>query len=100
VEANDTGWTLHADVPGVSAEALELTVLGRELQLFVEADTKLPEGFQLRRQERQPSRIERTIRLPNTVDTDALQARLVDGVLQITLPRRAEDAPRRITVHS
>ena len=40
----------------------------------------------------------RVFRIPETVDTDKIEARLVDGVLHLVLPKTGKAGPRQITV--
>ena len=48
--------------------------------------------------ERRYSRFQRSFTLPPTVNDQSVQAKLHDGVLTITLTKREETKPRRITV--
>ena len=48
--------------------------------------------------ERRYSRFQRSFTLPASVDSQSVQARLADGVLTVTLNKREETKPRRITV--
>ena len=48
--------------------------------------------------ERGYGRFERVIRLPETVDDDSIQAQLDAGVLRVTLGKKAELQPKKITV--
>lgn len=49
--------------------------------------------------ERRFARYQRTFTLPTTIDEDKVEARLEDGVLHLTLPKRAEVKPRKIQVN-
>lgn len=49
--------------------------------------------------ERRFARYQRTFTLPTTIDEESVQARLEDGVLHLTLPKRAEVKPRKIQVN-
>jgi HSP20 family protein len=48
--------------------------------------------------ERRYTRFLRSFTLPPTVDEQTVNAKLVDGVLTITLNKREETKPRKITV--
>lgn len=96
---SDKGWTLTADVPGLAADGLSLTVHEGKLELSAErAPMALPEGQTLLHRERQGWRLSRTVRLPDVVDVDGIEAQLTDGVLTVTLPTRADAGPRSIPV--
>ena len=49
--------------------------------------------------ERQYGSFTRTFTLPNTVDTENVQATYDKGVLKITLPKKAEAKPKQIKVN-
>lgn len=48
--------------------------------------------------ERRFTRYQRTFTLPTQIDEENVQARLEDGVLHLTLPKRAEVKPRKIQI--
>ena len=95
----DDAIELALDVPGVKREQLQihvekdvLTVTGERPLLH--EDTK--DGYH--RLERQHGTFTRSFNLPQTVDTQAIDAELKDGVLRLKLPKRAELKPRKIEV--
>lgn len=93
-------WELSLAVPGVKAEDLEIKFSDHEMTVKGERKTDLPEGYTLRRGERRPVRFMRQFRLPDQVSFDQVSARLEDGVLTITLPRKPEHKPRTIAIQS
>jgi len=90
---------VEAEVPGVTREQLEVFVRhGTELTLQGErAPAGSASGAWLR-QERGNGRFHRVLTLPVPVDADKVEAKLVDGVLMLTLPKAEEARPRRIAV--
>jgi HSP20 family protein len=107
--------TLEAELPGLEAADVEVSVNGEELVLSgsrpgaVEAAepadgaVQQPAGSRpitWHRRERGSGRFERRIPLPVAVDADRVEARLVDGVLTVTCPKAAAVVPRRIPVQS
>lgn len=70
------------DVPGASAEDVDLTVEAGELRLSAEGLT----------------RFHRSFKVPDIVDVDAIDAQVADGVLTLTLPKLAAARPRKLTV--
>ncbi|MGH7542281.1 MAG: Hsp20/alpha crystallin family protein [Gemmatimonadota bacterium] len=98
VELRDAYWIL-VDLPGVPRSDLEVTTAGEELTLSgTRPRPELPEGAELRRGERSFGRFERTIPLPADVDVAGIAAKLTDGVLRITLPRRGGGEAHRVDV--
>lgn len=93
------GAVVTAQVPGAKQESLDISVLGETLTLRGELDEeKLEEGWSLHRRERPTGGFSRTVTLPFRIEADRVRASYKDGVLDIFLPRRAEDKPRRINI--
>lgn len=96
----DDGLVLHADLPGVTVETLELQVQDNRLTLFGKVTPSLPEGAQLVHQEYHVGNFLRSFILSDEVDHDRITARLNQGVLEVFLPKAARTEPRRIQVNS
>lgn len=96
----EDGLVLCADLPGVSAETLELQVQDNKLTLFGRVAPPVIEEAQPRHQEYQVGDFLRSFILSDGVDHDRITARLNNGVLTLTLPRIPETRPRRIEVSS
>jgi HSP20 family protein len=91
--------TVTAEVPGLSPEDIEISVVNDTLTLKGERRPEpLAEGESLHRQERGFGQFARTIQLPYRVDADKVEASFKRGVLTITLPRTEQDRPRKISV--
>jgi HSP20 family protein len=94
------GITLHADMPGVSKDRLNLRVDGTTL--LVEGNVQIALGEQM---EPLYADVRSTLYrcsfvLSKELDTARISANLKDGVLAVTIPKRAELRPRRIEVLS
>jgi len=92
---------LTAELPGVGAEALEMSIENEKLTLrgerrIAEADQRV----NYHRREREAGFFRRVISLPVRVDADKVQATTKNGVLQVTLPKAAEAKPRQIAIKS
>jgi HSP20 family protein len=96
---SEAGLTLHLDMPGLDAKAIQVKV--EKDVLTVQAERKAEpaaEGVTVRRQERGFGTFARSFALPDTVDANRVEARYEHGVLTLTLPRREESKPRVIEV--
>ena len=91
--------TVRAELPGIQREDIE--VLVEDGVLILRGHRKAPEaeeGRKFHRREMGYGRFQRRFRLPREVAADAIEAKLSEGVLELTLPRREETRPRRIEV--
>lgn len=90
---------IEADIPGVEPKDIEVSmengVLTIKGERKVESQT---EGKNYQRVERMHGSFYRRFSLPDTADPDKISASGKEGVLQITIPKRAVVQPRRINV--
>lgn len=89
----------EADLPGVDPAKLEITV-NEGNQLTVIGERTPPEfpGAVWLRQERPFGKFTRVVGLPALVDADKVEAKYVDGVLKLLLPKHEAAKPRKIVV--
>jgi HSP20 family protein len=88
---------VEIELPGFKQEQIDLTL--EKNQLKVAAERSAPEAERKYwHQERGYGRVERVITLPETVDTESIDAELRDGILQLTFKKKAEAQPRKISV--
>lgn len=108
VAESDEAVTIEAELPGIDAADVEITVHGDELVLAgarpgrgtAAGGDAAEERVTWHRRERGTGAFERRITLPNTVDAARVEARLVNGVLTVTLPKTAESQPRKVEVRT
>ena len=93
-------YRLVADVPGLRAEDLQIDVTEDGITVRGERRVEAPEGYSVHRRERERFRLARSFTFPTKVDPDAVDASLDQGVLTITLAKRADAKPRSITVRT
>lgn len=93
---------IHAFAPGVDPATLEVNLERGLLTIAGERRTTLPaqdaKKTAVHINERFDGRFRRALTLPDDADPDAVEARLRDGVLHITVQRRASALPRRIAI--
>jgi HSP20 family protein len=90
-----------AELPGVAADELEISVVGETLTISGERKAEaMGEDTTCHRNERASGKFNRSIELPFPVETNKVEARMDKGLLTIRLPRAEEDKPRRINVKS
>ncbi|PTQ66518.1 Hsp20/alpha crystallin family protein [Celeribacter persicus] len=97
VETAD-GMTLMLEMPGVTAEDVDITLEKRVLTIRGKVHTTQPEKLQLAYAEYGEGDFERAFTMSDDFDPDKIGAQLSNGVLTLTLPRAAEAQPKKITV--
>ena len=96
----EEGLVLHADLPGVSVDTLELEVQDNKLTLFGRVPVSVPEGARILHQEYEVGDFLRSFILSDDVDHERISAKFNNGVLKLILPRAPKTVPRRIEVNS
>lgn len=96
---NDQAYTLTFDLPGMTGEQVQVTLEGRELRVdATAAETPLGDGAQVLRRERHAPRFARRVTLDADIDAAASSARFENGVLTLTLTKKAPLGVQRIEV--
>ena len=94
---NNEQITVRADVPGLTRDNIEITILNN--RLFIRGEKKQDETRNTpteQRTERRFGNFERVINLPGRVNPEAVKASLTDGVLEVIAPLQEEAKPRQI----
>jgi len=101
VSETDSEILVRAELPGVNAKDVEVTVSGNVLTVSGEKheESEHREGVTYR-SERRFGRFQRSIELPSAVDSDKVSAENANGVLTIRLPRTEASKPKRIKVNT
>ncbi len=90
---------VRAELPGFEAEDLDISVTGDTLS--ISGERKLPvedEKVRYHRREREAGRFSRIVSLPAQMDTGKVEARCMDGVLTVILPKAEAAKPKQIAV--
>lgn len=95
----DDALIAEAELPGVKAEDVDISVVGNELVIKGRRTSNQPEGVSYHRRERGVGSFSRSVRLAVEIDAEKVQASLQDGVLRITLPKAEAARPRKIHVN-
>lgn len=94
------GLVLRADLPGVTAETLDLQVQDNKLTLLGRVLEQAPAGAHLIHQEYHVGDFVRSFILSDDVDHERITARISNGVLDLLLPRLPKGEPRKIQVRA
>ncbi|WP_319407868.1 Hsp20/alpha crystallin family protein [uncultured Desulfosarcina sp.] len=90
---------VSAELPGVNSGDLDLSVTANQVTLA--GERKISEeaaDARYHRREREAGRFSRAVALPGDIDPDDVKARLVDGVLTVTIAKAEKAKPRQIAV--
>lgn len=85
---SENAWILRLDLPGFAKQHVALNVTGRTLQLT--AETPADQAF--------GGKVERQWTLGADVDATAISARMENGVLELTLPKKPEVVEKPTTI--
>lgn len=93
-------FVILADLPGVDPAAIEVQMDKNVLSLKGErAAETAAEDAKATRVERAHGRFDRRFVLPDSADAEGIRASGKHGVLEITIPKKAQSAPRRIAIN-
>jgi HSP20 family protein len=94
VVENEDGFLVSVDLPGVDRKDLEISVADNVLTIKGEKKES-----KLYRKETWEGSFQRTLSLPHGVDANKIDAKMRDGVLAISLPKKEEAKPKQIAVN-
>lgn len=90
---------LVAELPGVKPDQLDITVKENAVTVHGKRENPdLDENEAYVRRERETGPFSRTFILPFKVDADKVTAEYHRGILEVRMPRSAEDKPKKISV--
>lgn len=89
LETND-GFRIEVAAPGLEKGDFQLNVEKDVLTIAAKKETQQVEGEKVRKQEFSYGEFKRTFRLPETIDTNAIEATYQNGILNVTLAKREE----------
>jgi HSP20 family protein len=100
VAEKNGAYLVTAEVPGVKKEDLHVSVDGTQVTLEAEVKQEREAGKDERvlHVERTYGKATRSFSLPQEIDEAKVEARYRDGVLELTLPKKAAAARKQITV--
>lgn len=99
IRETENAYVLHADIPGVSADDIEIHMENHVLSISGKREfdsTEEKEGY--KRVERVRGKFHRRFSLPDTVDGEKITAKTNNGVLEVTIPKQEKVLPRKIEI--
>jgi HSP20 family protein len=100
VTENDKEYLVRAEIPGARKEDIHVSVEGNFVSLSAEVRQEKEEasGGRVLLKETTVGSVSRGFSLAHEIDDQRVQAKLEDGILRLTLPKRENTGRRRITV--
>ena len=100
LKEDDKAYTVHADIPGVKKEDIQVSIEGNQVSISAETRTEKEEkkGEKVLRSERYFGKVARSFTLAHEVDEAKAQAKYSDGVLELTLPKKAASSARKLAI--
>jgi HSP20 family protein len=97
IEKGDS-YVVYAEIPGVSKDAIEVTIEGNAVTIAAEVKREAQEGERALRSERHVGALARSFTLPAELDEAASHAKYDAGVLELTLTKKVPVAGRKLTI--
>ncbi|MBB4514978.1 Hsp20/alpha crystallin family protein [Paraburkholderia fungorum] len=100
VTESETAYTVKAELPGVDKKDIDVKIDGNMVSISatVQRNKDLKEGERVVRRERYSGAISRSFSLASEVDEASAAAQYQDGVLSLTLPKKAPSAQKRLQI--
>ncbi len=99
VHEDNNAYTISTALPGVNPEEIDVQLHDNVLTITAEVKREQPaEGSRTLIQERYYGRFSRSVRLPEQVKADAVEATYENGVLKLVVPKAEEAQPKQIRV--
>lgn len=100
VKEQEKQFVIHAELPGVKKEDIHVHVDGSVVSISAERrqEKEVKEGERVLRTERSFGKVSRSFQLGSELDEGSANAKFLDGVLELTLPKKAAAQARRITI--
>lgn len=100
VKEDDKAYQVHAELPGVNKEDIHVDIDGAVVAISAERkqEKEIKEGERVLRTERYFGKVSRSFQLAQEIEESQAVARYNNGVLELTLPKKAAVQARRITI--
>ena len=100
ISETDQAYTVCAEVPGVSKDDIKVSVEGNRVSINAEVkeEKQSEDAGRMVRSERFYGEQYRSFTLPQEVDDSAAQAKYHDGILELTLPKKAGTGAKQLSI--
>ena len=100
VSETENAYTIRAEIPGVKKEDINISIDTDQVAISAEVknEKEAKDGERTVRSERHYGKVYRGFQLGQPVDENAAAAKYTDGILELTLPKKAATSAKRITI--
>lgn len=94
-------YLVQAEIPGVRKEDIHVVIDGNQVSISAEVkkEKEVKEGERVLRSERSYGQVSRSFQLGHDIDDNQATAKFTDGVLELTLPKKATSSNKRLTIN-
>ena len=100
VSENEQAYVIRAEIPGVKKDDINISIDGDQVAISAEVknEKEVKDGERMLRNERYYGKVQRAFALGQPVDEEGAGARYNDGILELTLPKKAAAQAKRIEI--
>lgn len=100
VAEKNGAYQISAELPGVRKEDIQVTIDGSQVSLSAEVkrEKEVQQDERVLHTERSYGKVTRSFSLPQEVDEAKAEAKFRDGVLELTLPKKAAASRKQISI--
>lgn len=101
VTESDSAYTVKAELPGVEKKDIDVKIDGNLVSISakIERNQEMKEGERVIRRERYTGAVSRAFSLASEVDESTAAAEYKNGVLSLTLPKKAPSERKRLQIN-
>lgn len=100
VKEKENAFLVHAELPGVRKEDIHVNIDGPVVSISAERkqEKEVKDGERILRTERYFGKVSRTFQLGQDIDDGKASAKFTDGVLELSLPKKAATQAKRLVI--
>jgi HSP20 family protein len=100
VSEDEKTYIVHADIPGVKKDDIHVMIDGNQVSISAEMknEKEVKEGERLLRSERYYGSVSRAFSLAQDVDESAAEAKYMEGVLELKLPKKMVASTKELVI--
>jgi HSP20 family protein len=101
VKEQEGAYLVHAEMPGARKEDIHVEIDGNQVSISSEIkhEKDVKDGERVLRSERYYGQMSRSFQLAHDIDEGKATANFKDGVLELTLPKKAAASSKRLTIN-